>query len=339
MNILKNRYIYLIISAVLFVVSVFLIFIPKLNLWIDMTGWTQIEYTFVKSFDLETLRDKLQKTWDKVMFEWNKVINSVTAYTVSWEKTIVIISWFDNTIDEKKLDILKSDFRKNVLALLQEYDPKITERSYTNIWKSFWDYIKNTAFTTLVLAILVIAIYIAYAFSWITSWISIMSFSLITIITLFHDVIISTWAYILTSMFFPEFVIDTFFITALLTILWYSITDTIIIFDRIRYNLILFWGKKWSAWMNLQEIINLSLNQTIKRSLYTSLTVVFVLFSIFFFWPVAIKWFILALIYGTFFGTISSIFIASPILYEFNKNKSLVIHKKVIVKPEDKYVV
>lgn len=339
MNILKNRFIYLLISGILFLISLFLIFIPKLNLWIDMTWWTQVEYSFSKTFDIDELRINLQQIWNELLFEWKSVINSVTAYTVSWENTLVIISWFDNTIEEKQLDILKNDFRKQVLALLNETDPETIETNYTNIWKSFWDYIKNTAFTTLILAIIVIAIYVTYAFSWAVSWISLISFSIITVITLFHDVIISSWAYILTSIYFPEFKIDTFFVTALLTILWYSINDTIVIFDRIRNNLILFWGRKWKDEKNLEEIINISINETFRRSIYTSLTLIFVLFSIFLFWPEAIRWFILLMIYGTIFGTYSSIFIASPILYEVNKNKNLEVYKKIIIKNEDKYVV
>ena len=339
MNVLKNRFIYLWISMILFLISLFLIFIPKLNLWVDMTGWTQVEYSYSKTFDIEQLRTNLQKKWDEILLDWNKVINEVSAYTVSWKNTLVIISWFDNTIEEKQLDVLKNDFRKQILSLLTSNDPEVIEINYTNIWKSFWDYIKNTAFTTLIIAIIGIAIYVTYAFSWVVSWISLISFSIITVITLFHDVILSIWAYVLTSIYLPEFKIDTFFITALLTILWYSINDTIVIFDRIRHNLKLFWGKKWKDEKNLEEIINISINETFKRSIYTSLTLIFVLFSIFFFWPEAIRWFILVMIYGTFFGTYSSIFIASPILYEVNKKRTLAVYKKVIIKPEDKIVV
>ena len=110
----------------------------------------------------------------------------------------------------------------------------IIETKYTNIWKSFWDYIRNTAIVTLIIAIVSISIYIAWAFSWVVVWVNILSFSVITIITLFHDILIASWLYILVSIFLPEFKIDTFFVTALLTILGYSINDTIVVFDRIR---------------------------------------------------------------------------------------------------------
>jgi len=339
MDILKNRIIFLSISIVLFVVSLFLLLVPKLNLWIDMTWWTQTEYTFIKEFNIDELRTKLSSLWEEILHEEKEVINDVSVYTVSWENTLVVVSWFDNTIDDLTLDSLKSEFRENIFKYLISTDSEIIETSYTNIGKSFGDYIKDTAFLTLGLAIIAIAIYVTYAFSWVVWWISIYSFSLITIITLFHDVIISSGAYVLTSMYFPEFKIDTFFITALLTILWYSINDTIVVFDRIRSNLVQFGWKKWKLWKNLYEIVNLSIKETIKRSIYTSLTLFFVLFTIFFFWPETIKWFILVMLFGTIIGTYSSIFIASPILYLANKNKTLQVYKKVEVRVEDKIVV
>lgn len=339
MNVLKNRIIFLSIAIILFIISLFLIFIPKLNLWIDMTWWTQTEYTFENPIVIEKLREDIVLLWKDILLNWKEVINNVSAYTVSWEKVLVIISWFDNSLDEITLDKLKSEFREKIINYLKINDSNIIETNYTNIGKSFGDYIKNTAILTILLAIISIAIYLSYAFSWIVWWISILSFALITIITLFNDVITSSWAFILTSMYFPEFKIDTFFITALLTILWYSISDTIVVFDRIRSNLIKFGWKKWSDWKDLFEIINLSINETFKRSIYTSLTLFFVLITIFFFWPETIKWFILVMLFGVIIGTYSSIFIASPILYITNRNKKLQVYKKQEKKIEDKIVV
>jgi len=339
MDILKNRMIYLTISIVLFVFSIWLLIIPKLNLWIDMTGGTQTEYTFKNEVNLEKTRTDLNNIWEKILLDWKKIINDVNAYTISWEKKLVVIAWFDNSIEEKTLEKLKNDFREQTISFLNTTDTDISETSYTNIWKNFGDYIKNTAILTLIIAIIAIAIYVTYAFSWVITWISIYSFSLITIITLFHDVIISSGLYIFTSMYLPEFKIDTFFITALLTILWYSINDTIVVFDRIRHNLMEFGGKKWNKWKTLYEIINLSINETLKRSIYTSLTLFFVLFTIFFFGPESIKWFILVMLFGTIIGTYSSIFLASPILYITNKNNILQVYKKKIIKNEDKIVV
>lgn len=335
MDVLKNRYIYLGVSGILFIISLFLLFIPKLNLWIDMTWWIQMDYTYKNQIDISEVKNELNLKKQDIKYNNKEIINNINVYRITWEKTVSVVVWFYPINDAKKLDELKNQFRSNVLSILKKQDDSVDESKYINIWKSFWDYIRNTAFITLALAIVAITFYVTFAFSWVVSWISVISFAAITIITLFHDVIISSWAYVFISMFYPEFKIDTFFITALLTILGYSINDTIVVFDRIRSNLRQFgWKGK-----NLYEIINLSVKETLTRSIYTSLTLVFVLFTIFFFWPESIKWFILAMILGTLIGTYSSIFIASPILYEVNKNKKLSKYKKVVVNPDDKIVV
>ncbi|USN58740.1 MAG: protein translocase subunit SecF [Candidatus Peribacteria bacterium] len=238
-------------------------------------------------------------------------------------------------VEEQELDILKNTFREDLLEVLRQYDPEVEEQSYINIGKSFGDYIKNTALLTLGIAIIAIALYVTRAFSGIVSGISWFSFSSITIITLFHDVLIASGLYIMTSFFYPEFKIDTFFVTALLTILGYSINDTIVVFDRIRSNLKEQIRKK----VKLDEIVDMSVSDTVRRSIYTSLTLLLVLVSIFVFGPESISGFVLVLIFGTIVGTYSSIYIASPLLYELNKNKKLSVLVKKESSPEDKIVV
>lgn len=339
MNILKNRVIYLSISGILFVISLFLLFIPKLNLGIDMTWWIQMDYDYNNSIDIESVKQDLNHEKELFLDNGQEVINNISVYSITWEKTIAVVVWFYSNASDEKLEELKNTFKDKTFEVIKKQDESAIEAKYINIWKSFGDYIKDTAFITLALAIIAITFYVTFSFSWVVSWISVFSFALITIITLFHDVVISSWAYVLTSMYLPEFQIDTFFITALLTILGYSINDTIVVFDRIRSNLKKFAGKTWKNWKNLEEIINLSISETFTRSIYTSLTLLFVLTTIFMFWPESISWFILVMIFGTVFGTYSSIFIASPILYQVNKNKKLSTYKKVVINPEDKYVV
>lgn len=339
MNILKNRFIYIWVSIVLFIFSVIFLAFTKLNLWIDMTWWMQINYDYQKNVDINKVVSELESK-KKTFLEGNKqVINSINAYNVTWEKTVAIVVWFYSNSDEKKLEELKINFKNQVFDVIKKQDDTAIESKYINIWKSFWDYIKRTAYITLILAIIAITIYVTYAFSWVVSWVSILSFAIITIITLFHDVIISSWLYVFTWIYLPQFQIDTFFITALLTILWYSINDTIVVFDRIRSNLKKYAGKWGKNWKDLYEIINLSVNETMTRSIYTSLTVVFVLITILIFGPDTITWFILVMIYWTIVGTYSSIFIASPILYETNKNKILTEYKKEELSLDDKIVV
>jgi len=300
-----------------------------------MTWGTQSEFWYdAFEYNSENILAVAQWVQNDINISWN-IISTVSSYKISGENAFVVEAWFSNNIETKELDAYKIQFRD---TLEDEYASMwdIVLTKYTNIGASFGEYIKNTARLTLFLAIVAIAIYIAYAFSGSVGWISSLSFAGITLITLFHDVVISSWLYILVSGFMPHFQIDTFFITALLTILWYSINDTIVIFDRIRSNLKEFgWKSK-----DLKEIINDSISQSITRSIYTSLTLAFVLVCVLLLWPDSISWFTLTMLFGTIIGTFSSIFIASPLLYEFHKNVVLTEYvKKEDYSEEDKLVV
>jgi len=334
LEVIKNRKNYLAVSAILFIISLLTIFFGNINLGIDMTWGTSSEYTYTK-LDIEKVKTEIKEASNEVKLNWKKVINSTNAYKISGQNTLTLVIGFDSSIKDEELLKLKENFRTKTLTILQKNDATIKESSYTNIWKSFGDYIKNTAIITLIIAIIWITLYVAWTFSGVVSWISAYSFAAIVIVTLFHDVIISSGFYLFSTNLFPEFKIDTFFITALLTILGYSINDTIVIFDRIRANLEEWARKKQS----LRDIINKSIWETLRRSIFTSLTLFFVLVTIFFFWPEVIRWFILVMIFGTIIWTYSSIFVASPLLYEMNKNKKLEIIKKKVYNPDDKIVV
>lgn len=334
LEIIKNRKKYLIISVILFILSLWILLFGNKNLWIDMTGGTSAEYTY-KKLDIEKVRLEIKKASKELKLNNKEVINSTNAYKISGQNVVAVVVGFDSSIEEKELSKLKENFRNKTFEILKKNDDTVKESSYTNIWKSFGDYIKNTAVITLIIAIIWITLYVAWTFSWVVSWISSYSFAAIVIVTLFHDVIISSGLYLLASNFFPEFKIDTFFITALLTILGYSINDTIVIFDRIRSNL-----EEWARKKHtLKDVINKSVWETLRRSIFTSLTLIFVLVAVFFFWPESISGFILVMIFGTIVGTYSSIFVASPLLYEMNKNKKLEIIKKKVYNPDDKIVV
>lgn len=338
LNIIKNRKLYYSVSWVLTLVALLFIFVFPLNLWIDMTWGTQTEYTYT-NLEIESVRNEVNDIKKTVTLSWTEteVINNIDVYKITWENKIAIVAWFDSSISEVELETLKVSFKNKALSTLKKLDTTVVETQYISIWKSFWDYIKNTAISTLIITVLGIALYLAWAFSWIlTGWSIILSFSSIVIITLFHDVIVAVWFYVFTSNFLPDFKIDTFFVTALLTILWYSINDTIVVFDRIRANLKLH-SKKHKK--DLDEIINMSINETFARSLYTSFTVIMVLVAILFFWPETIKWFVLTMLYGTLIWTYSSIFIAAPMLYDFNKGKAIELYEKKEYNPDDKIVV
>ena len=132
-------------------------------------------------------------------------------------------------------------------------------------------------------------------------------------IALIHDITIPTGIFAVLGRFYGV-TIDTLFVTALLTILGFSVHDTIVVFDRVRENL-----KKIGQRESFDEIVERSLRQTIVRSINTSLTVILAMLALYIFGGLTTKYFALAILLGVFFGTYSSIFIASFILITWNK--------------------
>lgn len=255
------------------------------------------------------------------MYKNTEVVNNVNIYKISGEDKFVVEAGFSKVsgISDKDFEGLKTKFKDDITLKFSALSSvKVTMSRYINVGESFGDYIKRTAYITLVLVILSISLYISYAFRGSIEGFSSFSFASVTAVSLFHDVIAAFGLYVVASFFFPEYKIDTFFITAMLTVLGYSINDTIVVMDRIRSNLRLPENKK----KDFAMIINNSVNETMTRSLYTSFTVFLVLVVMFFFGPETIKGFILALIFGTVVGTYSSVAIAAPLLYDISGKKN-----------------
>ena len=143
----------------------------------------------------------------------------------------------------------------------------------------------------------------------IPSW----QFGLATLVAMFHDVLIVISFFSLMGYFYGV-EIDSLFLTALLTIIGFSVNDTIVVFDRIRENLI-----KYNNKMSFYEISNLSIFETLNRSLITSFTVILIMFALYLLGGESIKYFSLALVVGITAGTYSSIFIATPFVLIINK--------------------
>jgi len=175
--------------------------------------------------------------------------------------------------------------------------------------------LKEKAYMAVVIAIVGIAVYIAWAFRKVSYPVQSWKYGLGVIIALAHDVIITLGIFAFLGKFF-EIEVGIPFIAALLTILGYSVNDTIVVFDRIRENLLRAGSKE-----DFENTINKSINETLARSINTSLTVILVLIAIFFLGGQSIQYFSFALLIGVFFGTYSSIFIASAALVEIWKYK------------------
>lgn len=182
-----------------------------------------------------------------------------------------------------------------------------TEKSFSAIGPSISSELTTKSILAVILVSIAIIIFITFAFRGVSKPVASWKYGLISITTLLHDIIIPAGLYAYLGYAFGAEV-DTLFVVALLTILGISISDTIVIFDRIRENL----KKKISQ--SFEEVVGESLSQSFVRSINTSMTTVIVLLALFFFGPEPTKWFALTLMTGLIVGTYSSIFVASPLL-------------------------
>jgi preprotein translocase subunit SecF len=171
---------------------------------------------------------------------------------------------------------------------------------------------KYKALIALLIALGAIVIYIAFAFRKIPRKVSPWRFGISAIIALAHDILFVVGVYAILGKFM-NIEIDALFITALLTILGFSVHDTIVVFDRLRENL-----KNLSRDVTFKDVANQALTQTMARSLNTSISTLFTLVALLIFGSSSIYYFVLALVLGTIIGTYSSIFIASPVLVWWN---------------------
>lgn len=207
----------------------------------------------------------------------------------------------DETAHKQFLDAAKSQW------------PSFSEMSFQSIGPTVGAVLKKNAMIAMALVLIGISLYIAFAFRKASRPVSSWKYGWITLLTLVHDVSIPAGMLaILGKLHGLE--IDTNFIVALLVVMGFSVHDTIVVFDRVRENLFLRRGKEKFA-----DIVNDSVNQTLARSINTSLTLILVLLALFFMGPVNLKYFVLTLLVGVTTGIYSSIFIASPLLVATSK--------------------
>ncbi|MFH0891482.1 MAG: protein translocase subunit SecF [Candidatus Falkowbacteria bacterium] len=188
------------------------------------------------------------------------------------------------------------------------------ELRYDAIGPAIGRELKNRSITAIIIVLIMIVLYIAWAFRQVSKPVASWKYGLAATIALFHDVIITMGVFAVLGRFYGV-EINTPFVAALLTVLGYSINDTIVVFDRIRENLP-------KSEEDFENTVNVSVNQTITRSISTSLTTLLALSSILIFGGASIRDFVLALCIGVFIGTYSSIFVASPILVIWEKMTS-----------------
>lgn len=276
-NLMRFKLAFLIFSTLLILPGLYFLFTSGLALGIDFTGGALLEYQFEKQVNIDDLREfgTVTKTNDNTYIIRTKPQEHEQLQTL--KKTIT-----------EKVGNFKVQREENV-------GPVIGEE------------LKQKSLVALVLACLMIVLFITYSFRKVPKPASSFRFGLSAIAALIHDVLVVVGAFAVFGYFF-NVEIDVLFVTALLTIIGFSVHDTIVVFDRIRENLPRHLSKKFS------EVADISITQTLARSLNTSLTIVFVLTALLFFGGESIRWFVVALLIGVIAGTYSSIFNATALL-------------------------
>lgn len=287
MFVIKYKKIFLIISIVLVALSLASISIFGLNLGIDFKGGAQMEVVYGTVVD--TQADIEAKLAPLALGQALIQPTGTNGYII------------------KTRDLTEAEHLSMVSALGKD----VTEKSFTSIGPSVGKELARKAIILFVLVSLGIIFFIAFSFRKVSKPISSWKYGFIAIVSLIHDVLIPVGVFVVISHY-TGVEVDTLFVVAVLTILGLSVSDTIVVFDRIRENL------RVGHFKTFEETVGNSLRQVYTRSIMTSLTVIMVLLALVFFGPHSTRVFAIMLTAGMFFGTYSSIFLASPLLVFLN---------------------
>ena len=279
-DIAGHRKIWFLISLVLIIPGFICMGMRGFNFGIDFTGGTIIDMRFVQPVTLAEIRSSLAK-YD---LDGSTIQLSGAETGVESSENVMI-----RTVD------LEETQRKEVMASLTQDVGPYTVLREEKVGATIGGELITNAVLALVISWALIILYVAYRFEW--------RFGVAAVLALIHDIVI-----VLAVFSFTQRQIDSSFIAALLTIVGYSINDTIVIFDRIRENLKLHFRRGG----DVNELVNRSIYQTLTRSLYTVFTVLFTTFALYWFGGETTKDFAFALLIGFASGCYSSIFIASP---------------------------
>jgi preprotein translocase subunit SecF len=295
MNIIGRKKIYLTISGAAVLASIAAIAVFGLRPGIDFTGGTLWQFSFseggvTRERTADFFRDELQ------------IANAVITPEPSSGSFLVRIP--------ELTEEMHQDFSERIRLGLGNFE----ELRFETIGAAIGSEIRTRSITAFLLVLIAISLYIAFAFRKVSRPVSSWKYGAITLATLFHDAIIPAGLFAVLGVL-RNVEIDANFIVAILVVMGFSVHDTIVVFDRIRENLNL----RRSEREEFQSLVNTSVNQTIARSVNTSLTLVLVLVALSVFGAPSLRYFVLAIMVGTVVGTYSSIFVASPLLTIWKK--------------------
>ena len=300
MQIVSRRKIYFSISLMLVLASLVSLLLWGLNLGIDFSGGTLMEVEFLEE------RPSNQQIQEKLAdLELDQISLQSTG-----QKGLIL-----------RLKDIDEETHQMILAELRELDSRgesssqiITEKRFESVGPLIGQELKRKAFWAILLAMAAIILYIAWAFRKISKPVASWQYGLVAITALFHDILITLGFFSVLGHYW-NIEIGLPLVAAFLTILGYSVNNSIVIFDRSRENLLR------SHWTDFEETINQSINQSMTRCLNTALTTLFVLLAIFFLGGQSIKYFALALIVGIIVGTYSSIFVTSSLIIVWQRRQ------------------
>ncbi len=323
MRIIQKKKTWFTISSILIITSLLAFFGWGLNLGIDFTGGSLLEVKFAETKSVGQISEALSGV-------------ELKGLTIQPTDQNGVVLRFQNTEEEKHQEVLKKlrvlagdkvaespqiKVDSNVVTQVKVSGETgataassfLEELRYESVGPAIGKELKRNAIYSIVIIVIAIISYVAYAFRKVSRPVASWKYGVAGVISLFHDVIIVVGSFSVLGHFYG-IEVNTPFVAALLTVFGYSIADTIVVFDRIRENLP-------KSHESFEDTINTSINQTLVRSLATSFTVLLTLLAIVIWGGDSIRYFALALFVGIFFGTYSSIFLASPLLVLFEKGR------------------
>lgn len=286
MFIIKYRKLFFLTSALLVAASIVVLVVWGLNWGIDFTGGSLMELEFKQN------RPSNQEIKDTVsVLELGEINVQPTK-----EKNIIL-----------RMRDIDEETHQKVLLTVQQLG-EVEELRFESVGPVIGQELKKKAFYSIIITLIVILLFIASVFRKVSFIVKSYKYGLLAIVALSHDILIVLGVFVVLGRFL-NVEIGVAFIAALLAILGYSVNDTIVVFDRVRENLLVTEHRE-----DFGELVGRSLKQTIIRSVNTSLTTILVLLAVLIFGGATIQYFVLALIIGIAAGTYSSLFIASPLL-------------------------
>ncbi len=289
MFIIKNRIVFFVLSTALVVLSLIsMAYFRPWNFGIEFTGGSILEVGYPDGRpDSDAFRERLD--------------------ALGWQSVQVQATGEDAYLVRTKA--LTEPERQQLIANVSDNGKvRIDERRFNSVGPTIGAELRTKALWSILVVILAIVLYIAFAFRHVSHPVSSWVYGFVAIVALVHDVLIPTGFYVAWGSFHLDAQIDVLFVTAILTILGFSVHDTIVVFDRTRENL------KLRSWKEFDVTVGHSVEQTFVRSINTSLTVLLVILALYFVGGETTKNFALVLAVGITVGTYSSIFVASPLL-------------------------